>query len=71
MDRRTLLKTGGLRWYNFDENRAQAFDGFFVGYVTQPGTTKANGLAPRFIANYKASDALTFNAQASRGSAHL
>ena len=59
--------TGGLRWYNFDENRAQAFDGFFVGYVTRPGKTKANGLAPRFIANYKASDALTFNAQASRG----
>jgi len=59
--------TGGVRWYNFDENRTQFFDGFFVGYVSQPGTTKANGLAPRFIASYKASDVLTFNAQASRG----
>ena len=59
--------TAGVRWYNFDENRTQFFDGFFVGYVTQPGTTKANGVAPRFIAAYRASDALTFNAQVSRG----
>jgi len=59
--------TAGARWYDFHEDRNQFFDGFFVGYVTQPGTTKANGLAPRFIASYKASDALTFNAQASRG----
>jgi iron complex outermembrane receptor protein len=59
--------TAGTRWYNFDENRSQVFDGFFVGYISQPGRTKANGLAPRFIASYKASDALTFNAQVSRG----
>jgi iron complex outermembrane receptor protein len=59
--------TAGARWYDFKEDRTQFFDGFFVGYVSQPGTTKANGLAPRFIANYKASDALTFNAQLSRG----
>src|SRR6267143_365621 len=59
--------TAGVRWYDFKEDRTQFFDGFFVGYVSQPGNTKANGLAPRFIANYKASDALTFNAQLSRG----
>ena len=59
--------TGGVRWYNFDEARTQFFDGMFVGYISLPGTTKANGVAPRFIANYKASDALTFNAQVSRG----
>jgi iron complex outermembrane receptor protein len=59
--------TGGVRWYNFDETRTQFFDGMFVGYVSQPGTTKANGVVPRFIASYRASDALTFNAQASRG----
>ena len=59
--------TAGARWYDFKEDRTQFFDGFFVGYVSNPGTTKANGLAPRFIANYKASDALTFNAQLSRG----
>jgi iron complex outermembrane recepter protein len=59
--------TAGARWYDFKEDRTQFFDGFFVGYVSQPGTTKANGLAPRFIASYKASDNLVFNAQASRG----
>jgi iron complex outermembrane receptor protein len=59
--------TAGARWYNFNEDRSQFFDGFFVGYVSQPGTTKANGVVPRFIAAYKASDALTFNGQVSRG----
>jgi iron complex outermembrane receptor protein len=59
--------TAGARWYDFKEDRTQIFDGVFVGYVSQPGTTKANGFAPRFIASYKASDNLVFNAQASRG----
>jgi iron complex outermembrane receptor protein len=65
--------TGGLRYYNFDESREQIFDGIFgndnngTSLVEQPGATKANGWAPRFMASYKASDALTLNAQASRG----
>ncbi len=65
--------TGGLRYYNFDENRQQIFDGIFgndttgTGLVRQPGSTKANGVAPRFIASYKASDALTLNLQVSQG----
>src|SRR6266581_1041563 len=65
--------TAGLRYYNFNENRSQIFDGIFgndntgTALVTQPGSTKANGAAPRFIASYKVSDALTLNAQASRG----
>ena len=59
--------TAGARWYDFKEDRTQVFDGFFVGYVSQPGTTKANGLAPRFIASYKASPNFVLNAQASRG----
>src|SRR5712671_235038 len=64
---RKLDLTAGARWYDFKEDRSQFFDGLFVGYVSQPGTTKANGVVPRFIAAYKASDALTFNAQLSRG----
>src|SRR6185503_13310411 len=32
-----------------------------------PGSTSADGLAPRFIASYRATDNLTFNAQASQG----
>ncbi len=65
--------TGGLRYYNFTEDRGLIFDGIFTNnntgtsLVTDTGTTKANGLAPRFIASYKVSDGLTLNAQASRG----
>ena len=65
--------TGGLRYYNFNESRSQIFDGIFAqdstgtALLSQPGSTKANGVAPRFIASYKVSDAVTLNAQASRG----
>ncbi|PYP06067.1 MAG: hypothetical protein DMD27_05815 [Gemmatimonadetes bacterium] len=65
--------TAGLRYYNFDESRQQIFDGIFGNdgtgdsLVSQPGSTKADGVAPRFIASYQVSDALTLNAQASRG----
>jgi iron complex outermembrane receptor protein len=68
-----LSLTGGLRYYNFDEDRAQIFDGIltnnFTGdsLVSQPGSTKADGIAPRVIASYKVSDAVTLNAQASQG----
>jgi iron complex outermembrane receptor protein len=68
-----LALTGGLRYYDFDESRDQIFDGIFgndstgKALVSQPGSTKANGVAPRFIASYKVSDAVTLNAQASRG----
>jgi iron complex outermembrane receptor protein len=64
---------GGLRWYNFKEDRGQIFDGIFahdstgVTVVSVPGATDANGIAPRFMASYQASDAVTLNAQASRG----
>jgi len=65
--------TAGLRYYNFDEDRTQIFDGIFGNdnngktLVSQPGSTKANGLAPRFIASVKLSDGVSLNAQASRG----
>jgi iron complex outermembrane recepter protein len=65
--------TAGIRYYNFDEQRDQIFDGFFgnndngTALLSQPGKTSANGVAPRFIASYKVSDAVTVNAQASRG----
>ena len=65
--------TGGLRYYNFTEDRGLIFDGIFTNdntgtaLVTDTGSTKANGVVPRFIASYKVSDAVTLNAQASRG----
>ena len=68
-----LSLTAGVRYYNFNEDRAQIFDGIFGNddngnsLVSQPGETDANGVAPRFIASYQFSDALTVNAQASQG----
>lgn len=65
--------TAGLRYYHFNEDKDQIFDGIFgnddngTKLVSQPGSTKADGVAPRFIASYKVSDATTLNAQVSRG----
>jgi iron complex outermembrane receptor protein len=65
--------TAGLRYYNFDESREQIFDGIFGNddngnsLVSQPGATDASGVAPRFIASFRATDAVTLNAQASQG----
>ena len=65
--------TAGLRYYNFNEDREQVFDGIFGNddngntLVSQPGSTDANGFAPRFIASFRATDNLTLNALASRG----
>jgi iron complex outermembrane receptor protein len=68
-----LSLTGGLRYYHFDEDKEQVFDGIFgngnngTSLVSQPGTTKANGVAPRLILSYKVSDRTNLNVQASRG----
>jgi len=65
--------TAGLRYYDFSEDKRQIFDGIFgndnngVSLVSQPGSTEADGLAPRLILSYKASDTTNLNAQVSRG----
>ena len=64
--------TAGLRYYNFNEDKSQIFDGVFGAGgdgkpVSQPGNTKADGVAPRFILSYRVSDATTLNAQAAKG----
>ena len=65
--------TGGLRYYNFEEDREQVFDGIFANedtgntLVSVPGSTSADGFAPRLIASFRASDMLTLNAQAAKG----
>lgn len=59
--------TAGLRYYNFSEDRSLIFDGAFAVPTDTTGKTDANGVAPRFMLSYKASDAVTLNAQASRG----
>jgi iron complex outermembrane receptor protein len=68
-----LSLTGGLRYYHFSEDKEQIFDGLFgndnngTSLVSQPGSTEADGVAPRAIASFKLSDATHLNAQVSRG----
>lgn len=65
--------TGGLRFYSFNEDKEQIFDGIFAHdntgtqVVSQPGSTDATGFAPRLILSYKASSTTNLNAQVSRG----
>jgi len=65
--------TAGLRYYHFNEDKTQFFDGIFgnddngTKLVSQPGTVKADGVAPRLILTFKANEKTNFNAQVSRG----
>ena len=59
--------TGGLRYYDFKEDRTQVFDGIFADPASKPGTIKANGVAPRLIATIKVSDTTNLNAQVAQG----
>ena len=65
--------TGGLRFYNFNEDKEQIFDGLFGNddngtlLVSQPGKTDASGIAPRVIGSFKLSPNVNMNAQVSRG----
>jgi len=59
--------TGGVRAYDFKENRTQTFDGIFADDGTTAGSTKANGVAPRVVASYRLNDSTRLNAQISKG----
>ncbi len=65
--------TGGVRYYNFTDDKEQIFDGLFgndnngTSLVSAPGTTEADGFAPRFIASYKVTENTNLNAQVSKG----
>ena len=65
--------TAGLRYYDFSEDRDQVFDGALanpdngVAVISVPGSTDANGMAPRFTASFRPNEMLTLNAQASKG----
>lgn len=59
--------TGGLRYYDFSEDRTQTFDGIFADPGTSKGTTSANGFAPRLVAAYKIGDHTELNGQISKG----
>ncbi|MEO8035024.1 MAG: TonB-dependent receptor, partial [Acidobacteriota bacterium] len=59
--------TGGLRFYDFNENRTQTFDGIFADPGTSKGDSKANGIAPRVMLGYKLNENTKLNAQISKG----
>ena len=59
--------TGGLRWYDFQEDRVQTFDGIFADPGTTTGSSSASGVAPRLVASYRLNDATRLNAQISKG----
>lgn len=65
--------TGGLRYYRFSEDKGQIFDGLFgndnngTALVSQPGSTEADGVAPRLMASYAVTPETHINAQVSRG----
>jgi iron complex outermembrane receptor protein len=66
--------TGGLRWYDYKEDKGQIVDGMFsgnpnfgTGVLEIPGSTEASGFAPRVIGTFKVSDSSVFNAQVSKG----
>src|SRR6266404_273708 len=65
--------TGGLRYYNFKEDKTLLFGGVFVGPPV-PGftegvnqSTDSNGVSPRAIVTYKLTEDAQFNLQAARG----
>ncbi len=58
---------GGVRYYDFNEDRTQVFDGIFADPASKPGSINANGVAPRLILAYKASSTTNVNAQVSKG----
>ncbi|HZF26064.1 MAG TPA: TonB-dependent receptor, partial [Steroidobacteraceae bacterium] len=60
--------TGGLRYYNFDEDRVLTFAGAFSAPAANvPGSTKSDGFSPRAIVSYSPNDDVTLSAQAARG----
>ncbi len=61
--------TGGLRYYDFDEDRLLTFAGAFadVGYTRQPGSTSSDGFSPRVIVAYEPNDDVLLTAQVARG----
>ncbi len=62
-----LHATGGVRYYDFSEDRTFTSGGLFSNGDNQADTTKSDGFAPRFLLSYDVSDTMTLNAQASKG----
>lgn len=61
--------TGGVRYYDFDEDRTLTFAGVFAdqGYTDQPGSTSSDGYSPRVILTFEPNDDVLLSAQVARG----
>jgi iron complex outermembrane receptor protein len=60
--------TGGVRYYDFDEDRLLTFAGAFAAATRDlPGSTSSDGFSPRAILAYDASETVQLSAQVSRG----
>jgi iron complex outermembrane receptor protein len=66
--------TGGVRYYDFKEDRTLIFAGVFSDPTNRttypngiPGTTDSNGYSPRYIVSFKPNDNWQLNAQVSKG----
>jgi iron complex outermembrane recepter protein len=63
----SLTATAGGRFYDYKEERTFKSGGLFSDGNNNFDKTKSDGFNPRFLLAYKASDSVTFNAQASKG----
>ncbi len=62
--------TGGLRYYDFDEDRILTFSGVFADpaiFVDEPGSTSSDGVSPRIILSYSPTEDVQFTAQVAEG----
>jgi len=64
-DRLTL--TFGARAYDFEEERRFHSGGIFSNGDDRTDSTESNGITPRFMASYEASDSTRINLQAAQG----
>ncbi|MFN3389924.1 MAG: TonB-dependent receptor, partial [Allosphingosinicella sp.] len=64
-DRLTL--TAGARYYDFEEERRFTSGGLFSNGDDRTDRTASDGISPRFIVTYEASESVRFNAQVAKG----
>ena len=61
--------TGGLRYYDYEEDRLLTFAGLFAdqGYTDQPGSVSSDGVSPRVILAFSPTEDVQFTAQIAQG----
>lgn len=62
-----LTVTGGLRYYDFQEERTFRSGGLFANGDNRSDSTSSDGFTPRVLLAYELSEDITLNAQAAKG----